>query len=46
MKKAGPIHAGPVRVAGARVMLLLTTSFLFAGAVVFGLRMVGFDAFA
>lgn len=43
MKKAGPEHAGPIRVAGARVLLLLTTSFLFAGAAVLALESLGFE---
>jgi len=43
MKKARPLHAGPIRVAGARMLLLLTTSFLFASTIVLALESWGFE---
>jgi hypothetical protein len=43
MKKPRPLHTGPIRVAGARLMLLLTTSFLFASTAVLALESLGFE---
>ncbi len=43
MKKPRPLYAGPIRVAGARLLLLLTTSFLFAATALLALESWGFD---
>ena len=43
MRRSGPANAGPTRVFAARVMLLLTVSFLWAGAMVAALMSLGYS---
>ena len=43
MRRAGPIHAGPGRVFAVRVVLLLTVSFLWAGAGIAALMSLGYS---
>lgn len=43
MKNSKPLHGGPIRVAGARLLVLLTTSFLFAGSIVLALESLGVE---
>ena len=42
MGRAGPQHAGPYRVFAIRTLLLLTTSFLIAGAGLAALMSLGY----
>ena len=44
--RPGPAHAQPARIFVARALLLLTVSFLLAGAGLAALMSLGYDPFA